>query len=412
MKYLSYLKIAALIFNFLPLAAGAMEQEIEESLSSGVPSLQALCIKEIDRQTKTNSIFVINERDKLTEKLRSRGFQHEIIEEKIDNFVEFYHSSSETQEDPPLFYLKNGNKDIYILGSPHTVPMFKCLALPSLLEIRRISILRPTLYVEHEITNERALPLLGDPKNHVDHISLKHGMDLLSKAGGGRVSALKSDFLKCSEGRFFFSNMREVSNIELREVSNAKAWLGAVLLGVHANILSFQKFGGVECELMQQPCWNNCWKEVRFLETNDEVLKIQEQFEKEDSQHNLMWARKSITTIINFISCNENRLEEITTNAWKQLMGIYSYNIIGFSTEGHVTKSALARNEGWAGNLSNVINDEQDPSPLFLVIGNDHLAGYKEMQSFLSLLIANSNFNPSLLRFSNNQKGWVPVDEF
>jgi hypothetical protein len=412
MKCLSYLKIAVFAFNFLPLSVGAMEQEIEESLNSGVPPLRALCIQEIDRQTRTNSIFVINERDKLKEKLRSRDSQYEITEEEIDKFVEFYYFSSEISEDPPLFYLKNGNKDIYILGSPHTIPMFKCLALPSLSEIRRISTLRPTLYVEHEITNERAFPLLANPKNHIDPISLKHSMDLLSKAGGGKISPLRSEFLKHTAGHFFFTSMSEISDVALTEVSRAKTWLGAVLLGVHANILSFQRFGGVECELMQQPCWNNYWKEVRFLETNDEVLKIQEKFEKEDNQHNLAWAKKSITTIINFISCNEDKLEEITTNAWKQLMGIYSYNIIGFSAEGYVTKSALARNEGWAGSLSNVINDERDSSPLFLVIGNDHLVGYREMRSFLSLLMANSSFNPSLSRFSNEQKGWIPVDEF
>ncbi len=383
-----------------------MEQEIEESLISTIPSLKSLCIKNIDKKSRENSFFIINEGERLKEKLRGLNPQEDSnTEEMIDEIVRSYHASHGAQEDPPFFHLKNGNKDIYILGSPHTVPMIECLSLPSLLEIRRISTLNPIFYIEHEITNQLAFPLLKDPNNQVPQIVLKTRFDPLSMAD--KTSPLKSIFLKCSAGSCFFSKMGELSDVELKEAEKVNAWLSAVLLGVHANILSFQQFGGLEYELMQQ----SCWKEIRFLEENDEVLRIQERFAKDDSQHNLMWIRKSMMTIINFITCDEDTLEKITINMWKQLMDTYSYHIIDFSAEGCTTKSGIARNENWAENLANIVNDEHDDSPLFLVIGNTHLVGYDEGKSFLSFLLAKCNFNHSLSRFSNTQNIWAPLGE-
>lgn len=417
MKYLTFFKITALVFYFFSNPAGAMDQPIEEKLTSNIcpakiKSPTTWCVQEIEKQLRKDPFIVLEKKEillqTLTEKARELQFNH-LTPEKINEILSTYQLGCNQQEDPPFFRLKVGEKDIYILGSKHTIPMFKCLNLPTLFEIKKIASLKPILYIEHEITNEDAISALKIPSNQIDNISLKYGIDFFAKIGGSKSSDLNIEFRECIKEKPLFLSIGKESDIKLSEVSKAHTWLGAVLLGVHANILSFEKFGGIECELMQEPFWNTRWQKISVLETNQKILTTQKQNEKEDTDHNKRWATKSMTSIINFMKCDDDKLEEITKTNWKQLLDTYSHEIINFSTTGNTTQSGIVRNSEWSKRLADIMNDEQYTTPLFLVIGDAHLVGHKEDKSFLSFLIQNSKLKPFLSRFSN-QQGWISID--
>lgn len=407
-----FLKIIVLLLFFLGNPIKAMEKEIENkyeytsNICIDKITSPTWCEKEIEKQLRKNP-FIVEEKNNfllqiLTEEAKKLQLTH-FTQEEIDKILSSDQFASNQQEDPPFFRLKIGEQDIYILGSKHTIPMFKCLNLPTLYEIKRIAELNPILYTEHEITNELAIAALKDANNQLDNISLKHGLNFFAKVGDGRVSDLKIKFEECIKDKKLFLSIAQESDINISEVSKAKAWLGAVLLGVHANILSFEKFGGIEYELIHEPFWNVYWKKLMFLETSQQVLDTLQQHEKMDSAHNINWAKKSMTSIINFMKCKDDTLDEITKNSWGQILDHYSHKIINFSTAGNTTQSGIMRNSQWPQELADIMNDEQCNTPLLLVIGDAHLLGYKENNSFLSFLIKSSKIKPSLSRFSNQE---------
>lgn len=81
------------------------------------------------------------------------------------------------------------------------------------------------------------------------------------------------------------------SKINIQNVLRARLWLGAVILGTHSGILSYRKFGGTELDLVHGNLKNN-WKEVLYLETAQEVIKILKNNRESDSKHNRRWIER------------------------------------------------------------------------------------------------------------------------
>lgn len=417
MKWLFYFKVLGLILNFSIGAVLAMEQEesshITPTSKHTLATLEAICVKNIKREIRKDPFFAFNEAERFKKKLldetqKSKDtprFKEEAIDEVLASCQLI---PGQQKEDPPFFLLKNGEKEIYILGSQHTIPVYRCLDFPTLTELRRISELKPIFYMEHESTNKQALTLLQQPENQVGPQFISMGFDLLFQLGL-TLKEEGSEFNKYCEGKSFSLDMAEESNIEILEVVKAKLWLGAMLLGSQANILSYQKFGGLESELMYGPFWEACWRERRFLETDKEILDIQKKYDKDgkDYAQNISWALKSIGSIVRFMKSDEETLEDINSKIWAQKLKKYSWNIINYPDRTEIPESVIERQTLWAQRLLEPISEEEDFCPLLIVIGEGHLPGYSQGWSFLSLL--NNELKWPLLRFSNKD-GWVQVN--
>ncbi|MBL0941246.1 MAG: hypothetical protein IBJ00_00720 [Alphaproteobacteria bacterium] len=201
-------------------------------------------------------------------------------------------------------------------------------------------------------------------------------------------------------------NATESSNVKLVEIDKAEVWLGALLLGKHANILSYQKFGGLESELMH--LWHLHWRETRYLETSPELLTIQKQHEKGDYVHNCGWSRKSFASIMSFLKSDEQTLRAINAKKWEERLKVYSWEVIKHSDINRMPRSAIERNKLWADKLISFINSETNIPPLLIVVGDGHLAGYYQKWSLLSML--KDNLDYSLSRFSSKGE-WIEIDE-
>jgi len=310
------------------------------------------------------------------------------------------------QEDPPFFLLKREKQELYILGSQHVVPIYRCLSQLSLTELERVATLKPVLYTEHEITNEAALVRLKSSENQIDSVLLENDFDLLYQIS--LPEQVRKEFKECVKEEHFLLNMNESSDVKIVETLKAHPWLGAVLLGTHAGLLSYKKYGGLETELENSPSWKEYWQTKKYLETNDEVLDIQKKHEGKgkDSAQNEEWAKRSVRSIIPFMKSNEEALKQIHNKSWSEKVENYTWKTIKFSKREKIPESAIERQELWAKKLLQDINKEQNVSVRFVVIGDGHLAGYDQGWSFLSFL--NKQLNWQLLRFSN-EKGWIKV---
>ncbi|MBL0941247.1 MAG: hypothetical protein IBJ00_00725 [Alphaproteobacteria bacterium] len=128
-----------------------------ETLEDQIQTLQNLCVQKIKGEIVQDSSFVIRW---LERSENNNKYDHEAI-------IPLFRLATE-KEDIPFFRLKKDNKEIYILGSQHTVPIYKCLTLKTVAELKRIALLQPIFYSEHESSNEEALRQLNDPANQIE----------------------------------------------------------------------------------------------------------------------------------------------------------------------------------------------------------------------------------------------------
>jgi len=407
MKKLLCFKAFVLLLNFPILATHPTDKEEENVI---VPTLTAMCLQSIDKGISTYPSFILDEAEKLKSNLKEESERSNsplrIASNSIDEVLKTYFLLPK-DKDAPFFRLEKDGKQIYVLGSQHTVPIYKCLALESVHELKRISELNPILYTEHEHTNRSALPLLKEAQHLIDPLFLKFDMDLLRHLA---LPQIEGDEFKACIGEIpFLLNVTESSNVKLQEVLEAKSWLAALLLGAHANLLSYQKFGGLDAEVVYDKFWNIHWRSQKFLEDSTEVVTIQQHYERSnsDDNQNIIWARKSINSIIAFIKSDKKTLEEINRAKWAQMLTRYSWDVIEFSNRQMIPESVIERNTLWANRLFEVIGDEVEHQPLLIIIGEGHLVGYRPGWSFLSLL--NAKLGWLLSRFSN-EHGWVQVN--
>ena len=140
----------------------------------------------------------------------------------------------------PLFQMitKNGRK-IYFLGSTHTTPLLDLPLDATTHALHQLADRNPILYTEHEVTNRVALEYLKDNENLTKQPEIINFSNL---------EITQNDFNKIQNSKIFLDEMQE-SGVFFSQILDAKPWLFAAIIGIHANILSYRKYGDLEHDL-------------------------------------------------------------------------------------------------------------------------------------------------------------------
>ncbi len=294
-----------------------------------------------------------------------------------------------SRKDPAFFRLTTqDNREIYILGCPHHVPIQKLVNSAALAEIERISLLNAIFYSEHENTNRVALQLLKEEENLIpmDHFEL--GVNLLSEAEL-RLSTEEQEILSREE---LMLNSETLSGLPLTQLLRARLWLGAVTLGTHAAILTYNRFGGTEHSLLNGNLRDN-WSEINYLETPEEAIQILKENKESasDVNENMKWIKRSIEKIISIKTKSQSEMERLIKDQQNTSIENYSWNAINFNPKSYTGKylipiSCFERNQLWTSVIQQKLEADQNSTPLFIVVGNGHLVGYPQGMSFISYL--------------------------
>lgn len=164
------------------------------------------------------------------------------------------------KKDPPLFRIAtDNNREIYILGSIHTLEESGLLSHPVMKELDKIAGKNAILYAEHETTNKVFLEYLKNnlsinSENHyVENLKIfKEGFEGMFK----QIDILKNQIIEennnIKDKEFYLDQKQEFGNIgnikiflddkqesegSFSEVLKADPWLCAAIIGTHANIL-------------------------------------------------------------------------------------------------------------------------------------------------------------------------------
>lgn len=283
------------------------------------------------------------------------------------------------RKDPPFFRLITDNeREIYILGSPHTVPLGKLLSDSTIKELIRISGEKTILYTEHDTTNEVTFKYLQDPENRISEEIIKEHGNLINII---EDEEQKKDFIKII-GNKIYLNISDKSGFSYEQILNAKLWLAAPIFGAHSNILHYREFGGLETELQYHVDWKNRWGEVRYLESQEEAIQILKNNKNEDGNHSIKWFGNSILEILKFESMGKEIRNKLFAYDMKKSIENYSWEVIKYKYTEEIPISAIKRNKLWVNVILQKLKEEVK-MPLLIVIGDGHLVGN---ESFLSLL--------------------------
>lgn len=314
------------------------------------------------------------------------------------------------RQDPPFFLLQeNKGRPIYILGSQHYIPLDNLFSEKVIAELHRIADQKVILYTEHEVSNEKTLQCLETQKKYESGDLLKWVENKTDFSDFPKITDINNSkycreelktqkvLLKLIDGTAI-----KVSETSLEEVFNkAPLWLGAVILGTHSGIMSYNKFGGPELDLINGKEWQEKWSEINYLEGLSDVLEIMQKNSKQDAPHNIDWIKKSLQKIVGFNTKNESFYEKLKKDMTEGIEA-FSWNCITISSE-KAPKSAFARNQLWV----NVIEEKLKTSeaPILIAVGNGHLLGIDEGFSLIGLLMARLGIS-KLYRYTNNGE-WI-----
>lgn len=320
----------------------------------------------------------------------------------------------EIQEDPCFFKIKDSLKDrnIYVLGSAHVLPLEDSLSPKALDELQKIAKEeKPILLTEHSISNRHALSLL-DKMEVQDSPNLEEYKFLLDDK--------------------VLVTPKEESNKSIRDLFQYPGWIVAPILSTHYGSLFYPNFGGTEYALENDNKWQKHWSNVQYLEGVDhyDILKNNNNLDK---KHNELWIRKTLEKLsyINpilgrswalkdydkFKNAEERNdflvLEKegcvkstnsILDNTRKNYLST-GWECIYFEDFEYIPQSAFERNKLWAKNFD--LLDDKKSNYLF-VVGNGHLAGYTKKVSFLYYL--QDLFKEKLERFVNQSSSWEETE--
>lgn len=312
--------------------------------------------------------------------------------------------------DPSLFRLiTEDGREIYILGSPHLVPLEMLLSPITIKELATLAEKHAILYTEHEIANIIPLEYFNNHEN-LNSSAIPYGALGISLEVFNKIKSIQIYLNLTHEG------IPQNSNVSIEQLLYAHSWLLANILGTHAGILSYHKFGGADYALLYDPIWKEKWGDIRYLETSPDVIKIIKKHHQNTSDTNMESVRKSTTTIVNFITLKEfenepefkEMLENGLTEELKSMSKRYSWQAIEFGNRSKIPESAIERSKHWAEVIKIEVNgNKEDLRPILIVVGNAHLAGFYKKFSFLSFLLEKIGIY-QILRLTNEGK-WVNI---
>lgn len=320
------------------------------------------------------------------------------------------HAAEEAQRNDPAFFkfVTNDSREIYILGSLHTVPLRKMFDPATLIAIDSIANKRAILYTEHISTNEFNLAQFENPANLIPEDAYEGGNTLFTSA----------DVFLSPEAEAMFQrkkvklNAFEEGKVDLQEVLKARLWLGAVTLGTHAGIMYSSQFGGTEHDLMAGEL-KELWGDVLYLETPEEALGLLQKHKDgvADMEENKNWVKKSLEKIMLIENGDKESIDRITLQQ-KISIKNYSWDFIKLAgLRKRIPESAIARNQLWVNKImsEHFSAPSESKTPIMIVIGNGHIAGFNEGFSFVRLLMESLKVK-TLERFSN-RNGWITINQ-
>ena len=307
------------------------------------------------------------------------------------------------RQDPAFFrFITAEGKEIYILGSPHFVPLRDLLAPQTLSEIERLADENAVLYTEHEVTNEVELAYLARPENCFPEDSLSVEINFFTALAMSSEAAE----LESSPENLLLGLGERRSDVPLLDIARAQMWLGTVMLGTHAGILSYDHVGGTEHELLYGPLKDK-WKSKLHLETVEEAIGYLKQCARNsvDDRSNKSWVRDSVEKILMFRRDPGTAVTEIRKENNRNIEK-YSWRLFIDGGPDVLPLSCIKRNELWTNVMAKKLREPSaDMTPIFIVVGTGHLAGFSSGCSFIRLLMEELGVT-ELQRFKNDD-GWI-----
>jgi hypothetical protein len=286
----------------------------------------------------------------------------------------------DTSDGPPIFHIvSNTGIDIYIIGSPHTIPIKYLFDEAVLGVLHQIVQLKTHLFIEHTINADAYLQYVHENPVEKDDNFQRIPLSPTSK---GILRKMVSDPINShiSEGQIVHSRF----TFDL--LQQAPLYMLTPILSLHFSVFTFQKFGGLEYELLTGAAFKPHWLSVDVLEHPAEVIKSAIKYQESDEQNNKKRCNQNLIKISTFWEGTSHKLG-LMEDEMKEFKAGYSWTIIEDSMT-PIHDGARARSRDWADNLLAKIKHVQAGESILIVVGEGHMYGTGEYAAnFLDLIM-------------------------